>query len=120
MPPLSGRGALVTGVSRRAGIGHAIAARLEELGAAVFRHGWSAYDDAQPWGAEPRVEHLEADLAEPDAPAEVMAAARRELGHVDILVGNHARSGHGRLGELTAEELDGFSSPSTCARRCSS
>jgi 3-oxoacyl-[acyl-carrier protein] reductase len=105
---LTGRGALVTGVSRRAGIGHAIANRLEELGASVFRHGWSAHDEAQPWGAEPRVEHFEADLADSDAPAEVIAAARRELGHVDVLVANHARSGHGRLEQLTAEELDGF------------
>jgi 3-oxoacyl-[acyl-carrier protein] reductase len=51
---LSGRGALVTGVSRQAGIGHAIASRLEELGASVFRHGWTAHDEAQPWGAEHR------------------------------------------------------------------
>jgi 3-oxoacyl-[acyl-carrier protein] reductase len=40
MLPLAARGALVTGVSRRAGIGYAIASLLEELGAAVFRHGW--------------------------------------------------------------------------------
>jgi len=81
---LTGRGALVTGVSRRAGIGHAIASRLEELGASVFRHGWSAHDEAQPWGAEPRVDHFEGDLADPDAPAA------------------------GTLEELTAAELDGF------------
>jgi 3-oxoacyl-[acyl-carrier protein] reductase len=105
---LAGRGALVTGVSREAGIGYAIANRLEELGASVFRHGWSSHDEAQPWGAEPRVEHFEADLADPDGPAEVMAAARAALGHVDILVANHARTGLGRLEELTAEELDGF------------
>lgn len=105
---LAGRGALVTGVSREAGIGYAIANRLEELGASVFRHGWSSHDEAQPWGAEPRVEHFEADLADPVGPAEVMAAARAALGHVDILVANHARSGLGRLEELTAEELDGF------------
>jgi len=105
---LTGRGALVTGASRRAGIGYAIANRLEELGASVFRHGFSAHDEAQPWGAEPRVDHLDADLADPDAPAAVMAAARRELGHVDVLVANHARSGHGTLEELTAAELDGF------------
>jgi 3-oxoacyl-[acyl-carrier protein] reductase len=108
MPPLHGRAALVTGASRRAGIGYAIANRLEELGASVFRHGWSAHDETQPWGAEPRVEHFEADLADPDAAARVMAAARAELGHVDILVANHARSGLGRLEELTAAELDGF------------
>jgi 3-oxoacyl-[acyl-carrier protein] reductase len=106
--PLAGRGALVTGVSRQAGIGRAIAERLEELGASVFRHGWSAHDGAQPWGAEPAVEHFEADLADPDAPAGLMATARQELGHVDILVANHARSGHGTLEETTADELDAF------------
>ena len=105
---LSGRGALVTGVSRKIGIGYAIANRLEELGASVFRHGWSAHDEAQPWGAEPRVDHLDVDLADPEAPAAVMAAARQALGHVDILVANHARSGLGTLEELTAAELDGF------------
>ena len=105
---LTGRGALVTGASRRAGIGYAIANRLEELGASVFRHGFSAHDEAQPWGAEPRVDHLDADLADPNAPAAVMAGARRGLGHVDVLVANHARSGHGTLEELTAAELDGF------------
>ena len=55
---LTGRGALVTDVSRRAGIGYAIANRLEALGASVFRHGWSAHDEAQPWGAEPRANKL--------------------------------------------------------------
>lgn len=40
--PLTGRGVLATGVSRRAGLGYAIANRLEELGASVFRHGWTA------------------------------------------------------------------------------
>jgi 3-oxoacyl-[acyl-carrier protein] reductase len=74
LPP-AGRAALVTGVSRQAGIGRAIASRLEQLGASVFRHGWTAHDEAQPWGAEPRVEHFEADLADRDAPAAVVAAA---------------------------------------------
>jgi 3-oxoacyl-[acyl-carrier protein] reductase len=103
------RNALVTGVSRRAGIGFAIAHRLEEAGAQVFTQGWTPHDAAQPWGAdEGFAPSLEADFADPVAPARVVAAAREALGTLDVLVVNHARSGHGRLSELIAEELDAF------------
>lgn len=37
-----------------------------------------------------------------------MAAAVESVGPIDILVVNHARSGHGRLEQLTAEEIDAF------------
>ncbi len=40
------KSALVTGVSRRAGIGFAIARRLEDDGLRVFKQGWSAHDAA--------------------------------------------------------------------------
>ena len=103
------RNALVTGVSRRAGIGFAIARRLEEAGAQVFTQGWTPHDAAQPWGADATVTpSLEADFADPTAPARVVAAARDALSALDVLVVNHARSGHGRLDELTAEDLDAF------------
>jgi len=95
-------------VSRRAGIGFAIARRLEADGAAVFTQGWTPHDTAQPWGADDLEPSLEADFADPDAPARVVAAARAALGPLDGLVVNHARSGSGRLGELTARELDAF------------
>jgi 3-oxoacyl-[acyl-carrier protein] reductase len=121
--PLGGRVALVTGVSRRAGIGFAIAGRLLGLGAAVFVQSWTAHDAAQTWGADPlgaqgvvdllradggRVQELEADFADPAAPAAVVKAAGSAFGHVDILVVNHARSGHGGLEQLTAPEIDAF------------
>jgi 3-oxoacyl-[acyl-carrier protein] reductase len=112
------RTALVTGVSRRAGIGFAIVRRLQEAGASVFIQGWTPHDAGQPWGAEPGgtegvarelgVEFVEADFADGDAPAGVVAAARAALGPLDVLVVNHARSGDGRLGDLTAQELDAF------------
>jgi 3-oxoacyl-[acyl-carrier protein] reductase len=83
---LSGRNALVTGVSRRAGIGYAIARRLREAGAAAFLQGWAPHDEAQQWGAEPGgtetvARELEAPFAEVDfadaaAPEELVAAAR--------------------------------------------
>jgi 3-oxoacyl-[acyl-carrier protein] reductase len=121
--PLAGRAAVVSGVSRRAGIGFAIARRLLELGASVLAHGWSPHDATQPWGADPGgleavlaalravgqpVELLEADFADPDAPAAVLTAAAEAFGHVDILVVNHARSGLGTLAELSAEHVDAF------------
>src|SRR5881227_3147882 len=103
------RAALVTGVSRRAGIGFAIAQRLEEAGARVFTQGWTPHDAGQPWGAdESFAPSIEADFAEADAPARVVGAAHEALGPLDVLVVNHARSGLGRLDELTADQLDAF------------
>ena len=113
--------ALITGVSRRKGIGFGIARRLALLGADLFLQSYSAYDAQQPWGAEPggmapllaelrslgkRVEHQELDLADPDAPRQLMNAAVRVFGRVDIVVVNHAHGASGSLEELTAEEID--------------
>ena len=119
MKRLSGRVALVTGVSRRVGIGFGIARRLAAEGADVFAQGWTPHDAAQAWGADAgaadalhalgdRVRYAEADFADPDAPHAVVAAACAAFGRVDLLIVNHARSGHGRLAEVTAPELDAF------------
>ena len=115
---LAGRNALVTGVSRRAGIGYAIARRLLDDGATVFIQGWTPHDATQRWGAEPggteaiarelAVPFLEADFADAEAPEDVVAGAAEAVGPLDILVVNHARSGHGRLVELTSTEIDAF------------
>lgn len=119
MERLANRVAVVTGVSRRAGIGFAVARRLISEGAEVFAQGWTPHDAAQAWGADAEavdalrllgdnVRYSEADFADPDAPGAVVDAARAAFGHVDILIVNHARSGHGRLAELTAAKLDAF------------
>ena len=116
--PLADRAALVTGVSRREGIGFAIAHRLRSLGASVFVQSWLEHDQDQPWGTGniPLEEllaelggpslHLAIDLSGIDAPRRLIEAARAALGHIDILVANHARSSQQSLEELTAEELD--------------
>jgi 3-oxoacyl-[acyl-carrier protein] reductase len=119
--PKPARVAIVTGVSRRAGIGSAIARRLLADGLSVLICSWSAHDAAQPWGADaggmeavldalgglgPRLAHIEADLADPGAPARVVAAAVDTFGAVDVLVANHAHSSKQSLEEVTAEELD--------------
>lgn len=122
--PLRGRTALITGVSRRGGIGYATACRLAEFGADLFLHHYAPHDEEQEWGADDlqtvlsgvrarqplqgnRLADTHADLAEPDAPQQLLDTAVAELGHIDILVCNHALTGEdGALGELTAAQLD--------------
>ncbi|ASO23089.1 3-oxoacyl-[acyl-carrier protein] reductase [Actinoalloteichus hoggarensis] len=122
--PLRGRRALVTGVSRRQGIGFAVARRLAAYGADVVFQHHVPHDAAQAWGADPagipaitagiqaagpttRVTDVAADLTAPGAPAAVLDAATA-AGGLDILVCNHARSEpDGDLEAMTAEILDG-------------
>lgn len=112
---------MVTGVSRRAGIGFAVARELLAAGASVLTHSWSPHDAEQPWGADPvgdagivellggedgRLRHVAADFADPAAPGQVIAAAVAAFGAVDVVVANHARSSTYGLAEVTATELD--------------
>jgi 3-oxoacyl-[acyl-carrier protein] reductase len=121
MDELEGRIALITGVGRRQGIGFAIASRLAALGADLFVHAFTPYDRAMPWGGDPdggaailtelraqgrRVEHLEADLADPEAPARLVATAAAAFGHVDVLVANHTYSVRRPFLELDPADLD--------------
>ena len=126
--PLAGRVAVVTGVSRRVGIGFAIARRLIGLGASVMVHHHRAHDEAQAWGGDDleallaelrdhqrhhgsrsaRLADTAADLGQPDASEQLIARTVHLFGQVDILVANHARSApDGSLGQLTADVLDG-------------
>jgi 3-oxoacyl-[acyl-carrier protein] reductase len=111
------RSAVVTGVSRRNGIGFAVARRLLEAGNGVLVQSWAPEDESpDPGGLEAvlaeleevggPVAHAEADFADPEAPAGVMHAARDAVGDVDILVVNHTLSRLGALDELTAEDID--------------
>ena len=123
--PLRGRTALVTGVSRRRGIGFAGASQLARLGADVFVHHFRPHDTVLPWGGDDldavrdalraeltpgaRLGDLGADLRDAASVPRVIEAARALTGRLDILVCNHAQSGDdGSILDMTADRLDGF------------
>jgi NAD(P)-dependent dehydrogenase (short-subunit alcohol dehydrogenase family) len=67
--------------------------KLEEVAAAVSAAGG-------------RAAVVPADLAEPDAPRQVVAATLQELGRIDVLVNNAARIWNGPLEVHSIEEFD--------------
>jgi meso-butanediol dehydrogenase / (S,S)-butanediol dehydrogenase / diacetyl reductase len=89
MTRFAGRVALVTG--GRIGIGQAIARRLRDDGARVFT--------AQR-GEDPEFEGIEADLADSESPARVVAEIVHRAGRLDILVNNA-----GFMQEARAEDM---------------
>lgn len=120
---LSGRTFVVTGVSRRRGIGYAIASRLAGMGATLFLHHHAPHDAEQPWGADSiddvtegirrqlqdgaTLAHGGIDLAAHDGGERLISEAHDALGHLDGLVCNHAKSGgDGRLADISWRELD--------------
>ena len=106
---------LVTGVSRRRGIGFAVARRLLDQGHRVVVSSWAPHDDDQPWGGDDldavlaelgNPPHVAADLVDATVPARLVAEARELAGPLTGLVVNHARSSGGGLDDVTADELD--------------
>lgn len=114
MSALAGRVALVTGVSRRAGIGHALVRRLVDDGAQVLASGWAPHDAEMAWGADPDalafagdgVACEPADLEDAAAPRHLVESTVARFGRIDVVVANHARSSSQSIDAVTAEELD--------------
>jgi 3-oxoacyl-[acyl-carrier protein] reductase len=117
---LNGTIALITGASRRIGIGAAVARTFASAGADIAFTHWSRYD-TEMYGAsstEPdaiakelrgfgvRVEPIEVDLSRPDAAREVLDTVEQRLGAISILVNNAAYSTRDNYETLTAESLD--------------
>jgi 3-oxoacyl-[acyl-carrier protein] reductase len=109
-------GVIVTGASRRIGIGSEVARVLADAGWAVFATWYAPYDAERPWGsdpgepvellAHPRVTGMAADLGDPDAPAAVFDAAEAALGPVRALVNVHTHDPGGGVLDIDADELD--------------
>jgi NAD(P)-dependent dehydrogenase (short-subunit alcohol dehydrogenase family) len=81
---LSDRVAVVTGASK--GIGLAITRTLLDEGARVVAASRTRSDELDELGGE--LVHVPVDLMDPDAPAEIVARAAEEFGHLDVLVNN--------------------------------
>jgi 3-oxoacyl-[acyl-carrier protein] reductase len=113
--------AVVTGVSRRIGIGAAITRSLAASGMQVFATGWSAFDGTIETGRDPdgpevlleeisaaggKAVWLESDLMDVTTPSRLFAEAERQLGPVSILVNNAAYSMNAAWNEIGPEILD--------------
>lgn len=123
--PLSGKTALVTGVSRRRGIGFAVATTLAGLGASVVVHHHRPHDLDLPWGGDDLdavragirshlvggagFADIAGDLSAATAADDLIDEAAALTGGLDILVCNHAKSGDdGSILDMTPERLDAF------------
>lgn len=116
--------AIVTGASRRRGIGAAICLALARAGADIFFTHWSPYDRQMPWGAEEegpdllqkliralgvRCEHMMVDLAELDAPQHIIQTVQTQLGSASILVNNATHDDtEAPFDRLDARTLDAY------------
>ena len=113
--------ALVTGASRKIGIGAAIARELAHAGLDVFITYFRAYDRETGLAGEPdeaqrlvaelqqmgcRAEGLELDLSDPAAPPHLFERAETALGLVSILVNNATYSMRDGIETLNADQLD--------------
>jgi glucose 1-dehydrogenase len=104
--PLEGQRALVTGGS--SGIGKAIALALGGAGASVIvnyhsgkERATSVATDIEQQGS--RAVAVRGDVAKPDECSALVDAARRELGGLDILVGNAGIQRDALVGEMKLE-----------------
>lgn len=116
--------AIITGASRRRGIGAAICLVLAQAGIDIFFTHWSPYDQRMPWGAEEdepiqlqkevqamgvRCEHLMIDLSTADASQRIIQMVEEQLGPASILVNNAAHDDtNAPFDQLDAPTLDAY------------
>lgn len=103
--------ALVTGVSRAVGIGHAVMERLAADGHRVIAAGWRPYDERMPWGADAVEPDLpgpfyEVDFQDPVATAALLDRINRDVGPVGLLVLCHCESVDSDIRTTTVDSFD--------------
>ncbi len=121
MNSLAHKVALVTEVTRRQGIGAAVALALAQAGADVCMAYYRPYDRMMPWGVEDtepeqilvalrqtgvRVHGVEIDLGQPEGPRTLFTQVQERFSRIDILVNNAAYSTATSVERLTAADLD--------------
>jgi 3-oxoacyl-[acyl-carrier protein] reductase len=118
---LTGQVALVTGASRRQGIGAAICRALAARGADVAFSHWRPYDAAFPWSGAPSEPDdlarevtalgvqsvaIECDLSNPGAEVRLLDETENRLGPISILINNAAYSTNDGFERLDAATID--------------
>lgn len=118
---MKGQTAVITGVSRKIGIGAAIARALAEVGCNIFTTYYRPYDVTMPWGSAAdeaaeiiaelqemgvQAAGLELDLSQPDGATALFTAVQARFGTVNILINNATYSVDADITELTADLLD--------------
>ncbi|MGO4427323.1 SDR family NAD(P)-dependent oxidoreductase, partial [Streptomyces sp. MCAF7] len=95
---LHGRAVLITGGGT--GIGRAAAQQFAASGAEVLIVGRTAESLAETAEEHSRIRTFVADVAEPNAPADIVAAAVEAFGRIDVLVNNAAITRPAPLGAI--------------------
>ncbi|KGE70832.1 short-chain dehydrogenase [Spirochaeta lutea] len=112
---------LITGVSRKIGIGYALARTLARAGWNIGFTYYRDYDEQMPWGSRPEdVEDLiqelkgygaavcsqPADLADPEEPRRVIREVRDNLGPLSALVMSHCYSVDSTIQDTSLESFE--------------
>lgn len=123
MQRLANRIAIVTGASRKNGIGTAICRELAHQGADIFFTHWSRYDREMTYVLDEdsgwsrrlmteirstgvRCDSMELDLSKTDAAEKLLATVHEKLGSPSILINNATHSVDVDFRTMTAEILD--------------
>ena len=113
--------ALITGASRKIGIGAAISLALAKTGWDVATTYWLPYDASMPWGSDDRetvaindqiresnvrTVSIEADLSDIASPKSVFDRVESSLGPVSALVMAHCHAVESSIENTTVESFD--------------
>lgn len=113
--------ALITGASRKIGIGASIALQLAEAGWDIAISYWRPYDADMPWGSQPSEADellaqvqtfapdsiaIEVDLSDPTVPEEIFNQVEAKLGPVKALILSHCQSVDSDILTTTLESFD--------------
>ena len=113
--------AIVTGASRKIGIGAAISVALAQSGWNVALTYWRPYDKEMPWGSQHHETEellalirqfdadaigIEADLAKTDTPAALFEQVKKQLGTPDALIMSHCMSVDSDIFTTTIDSFD--------------